>query len=256
MWGYSVQTVTRRHFLWCSGALLWSALPVGQLLCFAGDPPAQAGSADIRGRVFKNGAPASLWKWSREGFLYKQIGSEKVVCGICPNRCVLSKGDRSACRSKVNFGGKLYSLAYGNPCAANLDPVEKKPLLHFKPTTTAFSIAAAGCNFRCLNCQNYEISQAEPHAVRHIEMFPERVVKEARRAGAASIAYTYSEPITFFEYMLDTARLAKAEGIYNLMISNGYINSQPLLELCKVIDGANINLKSFSDEHKATAKHK
>jgi pyruvate formate lyase activating enzyme len=198
--------------------------------------------------VFKGGAPASLWKWSREAFVYKQIGGGRVVCGICPNRCILSEGDRSACRSKANFDGKLYSLAYGNPCAVNLDPVEKKPLLHFKPKTQALSIAAAGCNFRCLNCQNYEISQAEPRAVRHIEMFPERVVKEARRAGAASIAYTYSEPVTFYEYMLDTARRAKAAGIANLMISNGFINTQPLLELCRVIDAANINLKSFSDE--------
>ena len=114
--------------------------------------------------------------------------------------------------------------------------------------STAFSIATAGCNFRCLNCQNYEISQAKPHEVRTIEMFPDTVVAEARRAGAASIAYTYSEPITFFEYMIETAQLARNAKINNLLISNGFIKRKPLEALCTVLDGANINLKSYSDD--------
>ena len=115
-------------------------------------------SEDIRGKIFKGDAPKELWKWSKEGFLYKKLGKNKVVCGICPNRCVLSPGDRSVCRSKVNMDGTLYSLTYGNPCSVNTDPIEKKPLFHFKPRTKAFSLATTGCNFRCLNCQNYEIS--------------------------------------------------------------------------------------------------
>jgi pyruvate formate lyase activating enzyme len=125
--------------------------------------------------------------------------------------------------------------------------VEKKPLFHFKPTTKAFSLATTGCNFRCLNCQNWEISQAKPHEVRVYTLFPKEAVISARKARAQSIAYTYSEPITFFEYMIDTARLAREQGIHNLLISNGYINRKPLLELCKVLDAANINLKSYSD---------
>jgi pyruvate formate lyase activating enzyme len=180
--------------------------------------------------------------------MYRRLKGDRVVCGVCPNRCILAPGDRSVCRSKVNLNGTLYSLTYGNPCSVNLDPIEKKPLFHFKPKTKAFSIATTGCNFRCLNCQNWEISQAKPEEVRFYELFPPDVVNAARRSGSASIAYTYSEAITYFEYMIDTARLARADGIYNLMISNGYINRKPLLEACRVLDGANINIKSISDD--------
>ena len=206
-----------------------------------------AGPADIRGHVFKGDAPQKLWKWSHEGFLYTKLDNKLVMCGICPNRCLLSPGDRSVCRSKVNMDGVLYSLTYGNPCSVNVDPIEKKPLFHFKPRSKAFSIATTGCNFRCLNCQNWEISQAKPHEVRHHELFPADVIQGAQRTGCASIAYTYSEAVTFFEYMIDTARLAREEGIANLWISNGYINRKPLEELCSVLDAANINLKTFSD---------
>jgi pyruvate formate lyase activating enzyme len=206
-----------------------------------------AGPSDIRGHVFKGDAPETLWKWSHEGFLYTKLDNKLVMCGICPHRCLLSPGDRSVCRSKVNMDGILYSLTYGNPCSVNVDPIEKKPIFHFKPRSKAFSIATAGCNFRCLNCQNWEISQAKPHEVRHAELFPADVVKAAQDSGCLSIAYTYSEAVTFFEYMIDTARLAKDNGIFNLWISNGYINRKPLLALCKVLDAANVNLKSYSD---------
>ncbi|UCF91697.1 MAG: AmmeMemoRadiSam system radical SAM enzyme [Desulfobacterales bacterium] len=242
-----METVSRRHFLYGSAAFLTYAASAQAFWPFA-DRSGPAGAAeDIRGKVFKGDAPPKLWKWSHEGFLYKKLKGDKVVCGICPNHCLLAPGDRSACRSKVNLDGTLYSLTYGNPCSVNTDPIEKKPLYHFKPQTKAFSLATAGCNFRCLNCQNWEISQAKPHEVRHYELFPEDAVQAAQRAGAESIAYTYSEPITFFEYMLATARLAKAKGLHNLWISNGYINRKPLLELCNVLDGANVNLKSFED---------
>jgi len=223
-----------------------SAVPARAFWPFTATSEA-SGPADIRGRVFRNDAPKNLWKWSREGFLYKKINNNNVVCQICPNQCVLAPGDRSICRSKVNMNGILYSLVYGNPCSVNIDPVEKKPLFHFLPRSKTFSIATAGCNFRCLNCQNWEISQAKPHEVRSYELFPQDVVNEAQRSGVSSIAYTYSEPVTFFEYMIDTARLARENKLHNLLISNGYINQEPLLELCKVLDGANVNLKSLSD---------
>jgi pyruvate formate lyase activating enzyme len=129
----------------------------------------------------------------------------------------------------------------------NLDPIKKKPLFHFLPQTRAFSIATAGCNFRCLNCQNWEISQAKPHELRHYELFPSEAVQAAQRLGAESIAYTYSEAVTFFEYMIDVARIAKQNELYNLFISNGYINKKPLMELCKVLDAANIDLKSLDN---------
>jgi pyruvate formate lyase activating enzyme len=142
----------------------------------------------------------------------------------------------------------LISLVYGNPCAVNLDPIEKKPLYHFLPRSKSFSLATTGCNLRCLNCQNWEISQAKPHEVRHHELFPLEAVERALETGAASIAYTYSEPTTFFEYMIETARLARQRGLRNVWVSAGYINRKPLLELCEVLDGANVNLKSFSDD--------
>ena len=168
-----------------------------------------------------------------------------VKCLICPNECTLKEGELSVCHNRVARNGKLYTMAYGNPCAVNIDPVEKKPLLHFFPGTTCFSIATAGCNFACLNCQNWEISQTSPTKTRNFDAPPQKIVDQAIREQCKSIAYTYSEPTTFFEYMLDTATLAKSRGIKNIMVSNGYINEEPLLELCKVIDAANIDLKTF-----------
>jgi len=239
---------TRRQFIY-STALILTA-PCSSFALWPSDEKKDVlpGPDNIRGKIFKGDAPDKPWKWSHEGFLYKKLANKNVICGICPHRCQLSPGDRSVCRSRVNIDGTLYSLSYGNPCTRNVDPIEKKPLFHFKPRTKAFSLAAAGCNFRCLNCQNWEISQAKPDEVRHSELFPEDVVRVALETGSESIAYTYSEPISYFEYMIDTARLAKDKGLSNLWISNGYINKEPLLELCKYIDGANVNIKSFSDD--------
>ena len=132
---------------------------------------------NIKGRIFRNDAPEKPWKWSVEGHHYSSKG-KTVQCEVCPNRCVLEPGDRSICRSKVNIDGTLYSLAYGNPCAVHVDPIEKKPLMHFHPRTQIFSIATTGCNFRCLNCQNWEISQKRPEDVRHVTLFPEQVVSD------------------------------------------------------------------------------
>lgn len=243
-----MKKITRRHFLYCSAALLSTGIPAWKGLSFAGKDKKKLGDKDIRGKIFKKDAPEKPWKWSREGFFYKKLENSRVVCGICPHRCVLSPGDRSVCRSRVNIDGTLYSLVYGNPCAVNVDPVEKKPLYHFMPRSKAFSIATAGCNLRCLNCQNWEISQARPDDIRNYDIFPSQVIDAAKRVGADSIAYTYSEPITFFEYMFDTACLARENGLYNLWISAGYINKKPLLKLCGVLDGANVNLKSYSDD--------
>jgi len=243
-----MNTLSRRQFIGSGAACVATAMASQYLDTFGFDSCQAATIEDIRGKVFRGDAPDKPWKWSCEGFLYKTAGNHKVVCGICPNRCILAPGDRSVCRSKVNIGGKLYSLAYGNPCAINTDPIEKKPLFHFKPRIKAFSLAATGCNFRCLNCQNWEISQAKPHEVITYELFPADVIDAARTARAQSIAYTYSEPPTFFEYMVDTARLARKEGLYNLWVSNAYINKKPLLELCRVLDAATLNIKSFDDE--------
>ena len=210
---------------------------------FAGE----VSTENIKGSVFRGDAPAKPWKWSREAMHYEKRG-ENTLCLVCPNSCYLKPGDRSVCRSRVNIGGKLYSLAYGNPCSCKIDPIEKKPLNHFYPGTSVFSIAATGCNLRCLNCQNWEISQKRPEDVNHFELFPDEVVKSAVKKKAPSIAYTYSEATTWYEYMHDTAERAKESGIKNVLVSNGYINDRPLGVLARLIDGANINLKSFDNK--------
>lgn len=200
----------------------------------------------IKGHIFKNDAPPEPWKWSIEAFHYASDGTT-VQCQVCPNRCILSPGDRSICRSRVNIDGKLYSLAYGNPSSIHVDPIEKKPLFHFYPGTPIFSIATAGCNFRCLNCQNWEISQRKPEEVHFTELFPTNVVEAAKKNEAPSIAYTYSEAITFYEYMYDTAKFAREASLKNVLVSNGYINKGPLLKLARYLDGANIDFKSLDN---------
>jgi len=200
----------------------------------------------IKGHIFKNDAPPKPWKWSIEAFHYATDGT-KVQCQVCPNRCILAPGDRSICRSRVNIGGKLYSLAYGNPCSIHVDPIEKKPLFHFYPGTSVFSIATTGCNFRCLNCQNWEISQRKPEEVHFTELFPPDVLEAAKKSETPSIAYTYSEAITYYEYMYDTSKFAREAGLKNILVSNGYINKGPLIKLARYLDGANIDFKSFDN---------
>lgn len=236
--------MTRKEFLKSLGLGTSALFCAGTGYGFFGNKKERA--RDIRGHIFKNDAPKRPWKWSIEGFHYASDGTT-VQCQICPNRCLLEPGDRSVCRSKVNIGGKLYSMAYGNPCSVHVDPIEKKPLNHFYPTSLIFSIATAGCNFRCLNCQNWEISQKKPGEVRHIQLFPKDVVEKAKERNIPSIAYTYSEPISFYEYMYNTAKLARAGGLKNVLVSNGYINRNPLIRLCRYLNGANVNLKSFDD---------
>jgi len=156
---------------------------------------------------------------------------------------------RGECGARINLDGRLQTLVYGNPCAVHIDPVEKKPMFHMLPGTRAFSIATAGCNLHCKFCQNWAISQARPEETQNQNMPPEKVVNYAVRGGCRSIAYTYSEPVIFYEYMLDTAKIAKRKGIKNIMVTAGYINKRPLVELCKWIDGANIDLKGFTNDY-------
>lgn len=170
-----------------------------------------------------------------------------IMCRLCPNECIMKEGETSRCRARRVKDSKLFTLSYGNPCAANIDPVEKKPLYHFFPGSRAYSIATAGCNLMCLNCQNWTISQASPDKTRNFDLVPEKVVEEAEKNGCISIAYTYSEPTTFYEYTYDTSVLARKKGIRNIVKSNGYINPEPLKKLCEVIDAANIDLKAFNN---------
>jgi pyruvate formate lyase activating enzyme len=188
----------------------------------------------------------NLWKWSKE-CMYYEVTPRGLKCMVCPNECILKPGDTSFCRNRINFRDKLYSIAYGNPCTMHIDPIEKKPLFHFMPGTRAFSIATAGCNFACLNCQNWSISQSGPKETKNYDLMPVKVAEQATVNSCQSIAYTYSEPITFYEYVYDTSVIARQEGIRNVLVSNGYINEKPLHNLCKVLDAATIDLKSFDD---------
>ena len=179
--------------------------------------------------------------------MFQEETARGIMCRICPNECVLKEGELSKCNNRKVYKSKLYTLAYGNPCSVNVDPVEKKPLYHFFPGSRAYSIATAGCNLVCLNCQNWTISQTSPDKTRNYDLMPEKVVEDCLNKGCKSIAYTYSEPITFYEYVYETATLARKAGIKNIVKSNGYINSEPLKKLCSVIDAANIDLKSFTE---------
>jgi len=171
-----------------------------------------------------------------------------VKCLLCPHACMIKQGESGKCRARKNIDGELYSLAYGNPCAVHIDPIEKKPLNHFLPATNSLSIATAGCNLSCLNCQNWQISQSSPDDFTDTRMMPDEIVHLADQRACASIAYTYTDPTIYYEYMADTAKLARIKGIRNVMVSAGYILKAPLQELCHFIDAANIDLKSFSNE--------
>ena len=172
-----------------------------------------------------------------------------VECTLCPKSCRMAHGQRGDCRVRYNEDGKLYSLVYGKVCAVHVDPIEKKPMYHFLPGTRAFSIATAGCNLHCLFCQNWEISQTDPEDANNTDMPPGKVAALAGRSGSSSIAYTYTEPVVFFEYVEDTSALARERGIRNIMVTAGFINREPLRRLCRVIDGANVDLKGFTEKY-------
>lgn len=186
-------------------------------------------------------------KFSIEAKYYIQT-PKGLKCQLCPNNCKIKEGEIGECRTRINKNGQLICYAYGNPCAVHVDPIEKKPLYHFYPGSQIYSIATAGCNLACLNCQNWEISQSSPLKTRNYDLLPEKLIEECKNQKCKSIAYTYSDPVAFYEYTLETSKIAKTEGIKNVLVSAGYINEEPLKEWCKYIDAANIDLKSFSND--------
>ncbi len=173
--------------------------------------------------------------------------NKDVVCDLCPHRCRIADGRRGICGSRENRDGKLWALSYGHPCALAIDPVEKKPLREFHPSTECLSLACTGCNFRCLNCQNWEISQAKPEDAGSEEWSPRDIVGVALERKIPGIAYTYTEPLTWYEYMYDIAELAHGNGLWNILVSAGYVEEEPLRTLAPLLDAANIDLKSLSD---------
>lgn len=179
---------------------------------------------------------------------YRRLADGTVECQLCPHHCHIAEGRTGICRSRRNQGGILYSEAYACPCALAIDPVEKKPLYQFHPGTTCLSIACTGCNFRCQNCQNHHISQVSPDAVDGYDLTPEDVVSLCLDHHCPGIAFTYTEPLTYIEYVTDIARLAHEAGLWNILVTAGYVCDEPLRDLLPFIDAANIDLKSFSDD--------
>ena len=182
----------------------------------------------------------------REVWGYTALADKQVKCGICPRECVVKEGKRGHCNVHENRGGRYYTLVYGRPCATNNDPIEKKPFFHVYPGRRAFSIATVGCNIRCTFCQNWDISQADPYEVRTPYVTPQAVAAEAVRRGSKVVAYTYSEPTVFYEYMADCARAARDRGLGNVVVSNGFINAKPLEELLPLLTAYKIDLKAFT----------
>lgn len=190
--------------------------------------------------------PAEL----KEAYFYKKLNVKNLVeCFLCPKHCIIPPGKYGFCRARKNIDGTLYAMGYSNPCSVAIDPIEKKPFFHFLPSTPTFSIASAGCSLRCKFCQNWAISQVSPEETQNIYLPPEKVVEYAIKYKCPSIAYTYSEPVNFYEYMFDTAKIAKQKGLKNIVHTAGFINPEPLEKLCPYLDAVNVDLKGFNPEY-------
>jgi pyruvate formate lyase activating enzyme len=227
--------------------------------------------------IFKGDAPSDkvwdAWRqrgWVKEASHYLKLG-RNVQCKVCPNNCLLTPGDRSHCRNKINRDGTLYTMAYANPCSMHVDPIEKKPLFHFLPGSRSFSLATSGCVFRCLNCQNWEISQKKPEETKdatgpefrfkpplpeavsmgdnsRLSLFPEDIAQVAKTLGCPSISYTYSEPTAYYEYAADCCKAARAAKVKNVLVTCGSIEERSFRDLAQHVDAAHVDLKGFNDE--------
>lgn len=225
------QTVSRRNFLKKCGVVALSGIILPKLVKFGEAQEAQHGFIK-----------------PQKALHHEKLADKKVRCLLCPRKCIVPKNKRGFCRVRENRDGEYYTLVHSNPCAIHIDPIEKKPLFHFLPSTFALSLATAGCNFTCKNCQNWDISQSRPDDTINFEVSPKEMVNLALKYKTPTIAYTYTEPVVYYEYMLETARIAKNRGVANIYHSNGYINEKPLLELIPYLDGANVDLKGYSND--------
>ncbi len=184
----------------------------------------------------------------KEAMFYQKLEDNKVWCQLCPRKCIIAEGKRGFCRVRENRGGGLYSLVYGRPCSVDVGPIEKAPFYHFIPGHARLCLATVSCNLRCKYCHNWHISQVGPGDVREYNLTAEEVVKEAKRRGVSSISFTYTEPVVFYEYIYDISKLAKEEGIKTSIVSNGYINPEPLRKLLPYLTAVKIDLKAFTEK--------
>jgi len=192
--------------------------------------------------------PEPIEPYIREARYYKKLDNKKVQCLLCPKQCVVSNNKRGYCEVRENQNGIYKTLVYGRLCTIHQDPIEKKPLFHFLPGTTALSVATAGCNVDCKFCQNWNIAQVRPEEISFRYVSPEELVNITKYYKSPTIAYTYNEPTIFTEYICDTASTGREKGIHSVMISNGFIKREPISDLCDVLDAIKIDFKAFSEK--------
>lgn len=226
-----MKSINRRDFL------RYSAVFSSGLICY--------NFAEIRAlsTLFAQGFEPNLY----EASFYEKTTNKEVRCEICPQRCEVKPGGRGFCGVRENREGRYYLIVHSRPCTIAVDPIEKKPLFHYLPGEKAFSIATAGCNIACKFCQNWEISQYRPERVPYIKATPKDIAEMASSKGCRTIAYTYSEPVVFYEYMRDTAIEGNKKNIKSVVITNAFINERPLIDLTKVVGAIKVDFKAFSD---------
>jgi len=225
---------TRREFLRAAGA--------GACALCAARALAEDAAGD---RVTDGARPQAA---VHDAMWFERLPDKAVRCTLCPRECVVAEVERGYCGVRENQGGDYKTLVYGNLCSINLDPIEKKPLYHYLPTTTALSVATAGCNMECKFCQNWRISQYRPEQVESLLIPPENLVRIARTRRSPTMAFTYSEPVVFYEYAHDAAAIGRKQGVGSVIISNGYIREPALRELCKHLTGVKVDLKAFTEK--------
>jgi pyruvate formate lyase activating enzyme len=229
----------RRSFLMCA---LASGAAMG------------AGKFAVSAEAIPSGASEKNQDDSRftvEAKFYQKLQNKKIKCKLCPRECVVGDRERGYCGVRENRGGTYYTLVHSRLCAMHVDPVEKKPLFHFLPGTNAFSVATAGCNVNCKFCQNWDLSQSRPEQVPSVHTPPQRVAELARQNGCPTIAYTYSEPVIFSEFLMDAADASHAAGVRSIVISNGYIQDEALKAAYGKMDAVKIDLKAFTESYYA-----
>ena len=214
-------------------------------------PCLAAGMAEILAPTWTAGAAPveDDARFIAEARFYEKLPHKKIRCKLCPRECVIDDRERGYCGARENRGGTYYTLVHSRVVSAHVDPIEKKPFFHYLPGTLAFSIATAGCNVNCKMCQNWEISQVRPEQVRSTYAPPEDVAAYAREHKCSAIAYTYSEPIIFYEYVIDTARAGHDAGVKSVVVTGGYIAQDPLKKLCGAVDAIKVDLKAFSEKY-------
>ncbi len=182
----------------------------------------------------------------QEAMFYKNLDAQTVECQLCPRECMIEDGKRGFCRNRQNQNGKLYSIVYGKPAVVDIGPIEKAPIYHFIPGHFRLCITCPSCNLRCKHCQNWHLSQKSLEELSHHSFTPLETVKQAKNRGLFSISFTYTEPTVYYEFLYDISVIAKEQGMKTSIVSNGFINREPLLKLLKVLDAVKIDLKGFS----------